>query len=191
MAFPPEALPFRLTMAIFMSGRCFRQHLARAGQSAARPVPGHIPVEPLADEVVQDFRPGRVAVVLGVGEIRELPRDEPPVLLRKFLGLPDRSTVCVARAPEAKSTVKLAVVFCWMMRRRIADVRKHKTARRFLAGEHQWLERELTAPAGLEEFASHTPEVDRPVAAIQRICLWTNRVGPRWCVTSMPTAVAA
>jgi hypothetical protein len=85
-----------------------------------------------------------------------------------------------ARAPEAKSAVELADVFCRMMRRRIAvafdaigsndDVRKYRTARRFLDGEHQWLERGMTPMAGLEEVAAtaRTEETERtrPVAAV-------------------------
>jgi hypothetical protein len=59
-----------------------------------------------------------------------------------------------SHAAEAKSAVELADVFCRMMRRRIAeafdairsndDVRKYKTARRLLDGEHRWLERGMT-----------------------------------------------
>jgi hypothetical protein len=82
-----------------------------------------------------------------------------------------------SRAPEAKSAVELADVFCRMMRRRISasfdaigsndDVRKFRTARRFLEGEHQWLERGMTPMAGLEEVAARAPEeTNRPVAAV-------------------------
>jgi alkylation response protein AidB-like acyl-CoA dehydrogenase len=52
--------------------------------------------------------------------------------------------------PESRGAVELADVFCRMMRRRIRehfhairsndDVRKYKTARRILDGEHVWLE---------------------------------------------------
>jgi hypothetical protein len=82
-----------------------------------------------------------------------------------------------SRAPEAKSALELADVFCRMMRRRIAasfdaigsndDVRKYKVARHFLDGEHQWLERGMTPMAGLEELASRpSEEIERPVAAV-------------------------
>jgi hypothetical protein len=82
-----------------------------------------------------------------------------------------------ARAPEARSAVELADVFCRTMRRRIAasfdairsndDVRKYRTARRFLEGEHRWLERGMTPMAGFEELAARPPEeVERPVAAV-------------------------
>jgi alkylation response protein AidB-like acyl-CoA dehydrogenase len=81
-----------------------------------------------------------------------------------------------SRAPEAKSALELADVFCRMMRRRIAttfdaigsndDVRRYKLARRVLDGEHTWLERGMTPMGGLEELAARTPEeVQRPVAA--------------------------
>ena len=82
-----------------------------------------------------------------------------------------------ARKPEAASAVELADVFCRMMRRRIHDafaairsnddVRKYRTARRVLDGQHQWLERGLAPMAGFEELASRPPEeVERPVAAV-------------------------
>jgi ACAD9/ACADV, C-terminal domain len=69
-----------------------------------------------------------------------------------------------SRAPEAKSALELADVFCRMMRRRIAttfsaigsndDVRRYKLARRVLDGEHKWLERGMTPMGGLEELAA-------------------------------------
>ena len=82
-----------------------------------------------------------------------------------------------ARAPEAASAVELADVFCRMMRRRIHsafaairsndDVRKYRTARRLLDGQHQWLERGLTPMAGFEELAvQSTGKAARPVAAV-------------------------
>jgi hypothetical protein len=82
-----------------------------------------------------------------------------------------------ARSPEAKSAVELADVFCRMTRRRIAnafeairsndDVKKYRTARRFLDGEHKWLERGITPMAAFEELAARSPEeVERPVAAV-------------------------
>jgi hypothetical protein len=82
-----------------------------------------------------------------------------------------------SRAAEARSAVELADVFCRMMRRRIAasfdaigsndDVRKYRTARRFLDGEHRWLERGMTPMAGFEELAARTSqELERPVAAV-------------------------
>jgi alkylation response protein AidB-like acyl-CoA dehydrogenase len=58
-----------------------------------------------------------------------------------------------AGAPEARGAVELADIFCRMMRRRIRehfhamrtndDVRKYRTARRILEGEHAWLEKGL------------------------------------------------
>ena len=82
-----------------------------------------------------------------------------------------------AKSAEAKSAVELADVFCRMTRRRIDaafaairsndDVRKYRTARRFLEGEHKWLERGMTPMADLEEFAGRPAEaVERPVAAV-------------------------
>jgi len=82
-----------------------------------------------------------------------------------------------ARKPEAASAVELADVFCRMMRRRISaafdavrsndDVRKYRTARRVLDGQHQWLERGITPMAGFEELAARAPEeIERPVAAV-------------------------
>jgi hypothetical protein len=81
-----------------------------------------------------------------------------------------------SRAPEAKSAVELADLFCRMMHRRITasfaairsndDVRKYRTARRFLDGEHRWLERGITPMSGVEEFAARRPEeMERPAAA--------------------------
>ena len=68
-----------------------------------------------------------------------------------------------AKDPEAPRAVELADVFCRMTRRRIAqrfaairsndDVRKYKTARRLLDGEHLWLERGLVPMEDLERFA--------------------------------------
>jgi alkylation response protein AidB-like acyl-CoA dehydrogenase len=82
-----------------------------------------------------------------------------------------------ARKPEAASAIELADVFCRMMRRRIHaafaairsndDVRKYRTARRLLDGQHQWLERGLTPMAGFEELAvQSTGKAARPVAAV-------------------------
>ncbi|HEX9305540.1 MAG TPA: acyl-CoA dehydrogenase family protein [Thermoanaerobaculia bacterium] len=82
-----------------------------------------------------------------------------------------------SRAPEAASAVELADVFCRMTRRRIEaafaairsndDVRKYRTARRFLDGEHKWLEHGMAPMAGFEELAARSPEeVERPVAAV-------------------------
>ena len=68
-----------------------------------------------------------------------------------------------AKDPEAPRAVELADVFCRMTRRRIAqrfaairsndDVRKYKTARRLLDGQHLWLERGLVPMEDLERFA--------------------------------------
>jgi alkylation response protein AidB-like acyl-CoA dehydrogenase len=82
-----------------------------------------------------------------------------------------------ARRPEAASAVELADVFCRMMRRRIHDafaairsnddVRKYRTARRVLDGQHQWLERGLAPMAGFEELAALPSDaLERPVAAV-------------------------
>jgi alkylation response protein AidB-like acyl-CoA dehydrogenase len=82
-----------------------------------------------------------------------------------------------AKSAEGPSAVELADVFCRMTRRRIEsafaairsndDVRKYRTARRFLDGEHKWLERGMTPMADLEEFAGRPAEaVERPVVAI-------------------------
>jgi hypothetical protein len=85
-----------------------------------------------------------------------------------------------ARAPEAASAIELADVFSRMMRRRISsafaairsndDVRKYRTARRLLEGEHKWLERGMTPMAGFEELAARaeTEETERtrPVVAV-------------------------
>jgi hypothetical protein len=82
-----------------------------------------------------------------------------------------------AHAPEAKSALELADLFCRMMRRRIAgsfdairsndDVRKYKTARRLLNGEHTWLERGTTPMRAVEEVAARpSEEIERPVAAV-------------------------
>jgi len=64
-----------------------------------------------------------------------------------------------------------------MMRRRIAntfeairsndDVKKYRTALRFLDGEHKWLERGMTPMAAFEEMAARPPEeIERPIAAV-------------------------
>jgi alkylation response protein AidB-like acyl-CoA dehydrogenase len=82
-----------------------------------------------------------------------------------------------SRAPETKSALELADLFCRMMRRRIAasfdaigsndDVRKYKVARRLLDGEHRWLERGMTPMGGLEEIAARpSEEIERPAAAV-------------------------
>jgi alkylation response protein AidB-like acyl-CoA dehydrogenase len=82
-----------------------------------------------------------------------------------------------SRAPEAASAVELADVFCRMTRRRIEsafaairsndDVRKYRTARRFLDGEHKWLERGMAPMAGFEELAVRSAEeAQRPLAAV-------------------------
>ncbi|HZI65377.1 MAG TPA: acyl-CoA dehydrogenase family protein, partial [Thermoanaerobaculia bacterium] len=82
-----------------------------------------------------------------------------------------------SKSPDAKSALELADVFCRMTRRRIEsafaairsndDVRKYRTARRLLDGEHKWLERGMTPMSELEEFAARRAEpVERPVAAV-------------------------
>jgi hypothetical protein len=67
-----------------------------------------------------------------------------------------------SRSAEAKSAVEQADVFCRLMRRRISntfeairtndDVKKYRTARRFLDGEHKWLERGITPMGAFEEL---------------------------------------
>ena len=80
------------------------------------------------------------------------------------------AAICRAQAlrhgkdANAARAVELADVFCRGTRRRIAqrfagirsndDVRKYKTARRLLAGEHLWLERGLVPMEDLERFAA-------------------------------------
>ena len=80
------------------------------------------------------------------------------------------ATICRAQAmrrgkdANAALAVELADVFCRGTRRRIAqrfaairsndDVRKYRTARRLLAGEHLWLERGLVPIEELEKFAA-------------------------------------
>jgi hypothetical protein len=80
-----------------------------------------------------------------------------------------------SRAPEAKSAVELADLLCRMMRRRISaafdamgsndDVRKYRTARRLLDGEHQWLERGLTPAAMLADAGPRLPVPDAACVA--------------------------
>ena len=69
-----------------------------------------------------------------------------------------------AGKPEAERAVELADVFCRMTRRRVAelfrairsndDVRKYRTARRILDGEHRWLETGLVPADALERLAT-------------------------------------
>jgi alkylation response protein AidB-like acyl-CoA dehydrogenase len=69
--------------------------------------------------------------------------------------------------PSAAGAVELAGLFCRMTRRRIArnfaaigsndDVRKYRTARRILDGEHLWLERGLVPFEDLERLAAAVP----------------------------------
>jgi hypothetical protein len=81
------------------------------------------------------------------------------------------------RREVALAGIRQADVFCRMMRRRIHDafaairsnddVRKYRTARRVLDGQHQWLERGLAPMAGFEELGARPPEdARRPVAAV-------------------------
>ena len=85
-----------------------------------------------------------------------------------------------SRSDDARGAVELADVFCRVTRRRIAanfaamrsndDVRKYKTARRILEGEHLWLERGLVPVAELEKFAAERetpgePAPPRPLVA--------------------------
>src|SRR6266540_1499004 len=69
-----------------------------------------------------------------------------------------------AKEPTAQQAVELADIFCRGIRRRIAqhfaairsndDLRKYRTARKLLAGEHLWLERGLVPSEELEKFAA-------------------------------------
>ena len=69
-----------------------------------------------------------------------------------------------SKSADARGAVELADIFCRMTRRRIAanfaairsndDVRKYRTARRILEGEHLWLERGLAPVAELEKLAA-------------------------------------
>jgi alkylation response protein AidB-like acyl-CoA dehydrogenase len=79
------------------------------------------------------------------------------------------------RDPHAAEAVELADVFCRMMRRRIAshfrallrndDVRKYRTARRVLAGEHLWLESGLAPAPELAAAARTRPKRPSPKKA--------------------------
>lgn len=85
-----------------------------------------------------------------------------------------------SKSADARGAVELADIFCRVTRRRIAanfaamrsndDVRKYKTARRILEGEHLWLERGLVPVAELEKFAAERetpgePAPPRPLVA--------------------------
>src|SRR5204863_3518082 len=102
-----------------------------------------------------------------------------------------------AGGPEARGAVELADVFCRMMRRRIRehfhamrsndDVRKYKTARRILDGEHEWLEKGLVfipelhgqmAPAPSRPRREPTKPVLAPTACPSRAPA-TDRVDGR------------
>jgi alkylation response protein AidB-like acyl-CoA dehydrogenase len=68
------------------------------------------------------------------------------------------------KSADAGGAVELSDIFCRMTRRRVAvafaairsndDVRKYRTARRILEGEHLWLERGLAPFADLEKLAA-------------------------------------
>ena len=76
-----------------------------------------------------------------------------------------------AGTADGAKAVELADVFCRMTRRRIDanfaairsndDVRKRKTARRILAGEHVWLEAGMAGPAAAEKPAPAPREEPR------------------------------
>ena len=72
---------------IFVSGRASLMHFAGAGERAARAPARDEMVEALADEVLQDFRAGRVAVIGRIRRILELAREEPAMFLRELGGL--------------------------------------------------------------------------------------------------------
>jgi alkylation response protein AidB-like acyl-CoA dehydrogenase len=81
-----------------------------------------------------------------------------------------------AGSPEAAGAVELADVFCRMMRRRNRerflgivsndDVRKYKTARRILDGEHVWLEEGLVPSEELRR--RHPPEPQHAPAKAEK-----------------------
>ena len=87
------------------------------------------------------------------------------------------ATLCRAQAmrrgkdADAARAVELADLFCRMTRRRIGqrfaairsndDVRKYKTARRLLDGQHLWLERGLVPMEDLESFAAAAAAAER------------------------------
>src|SRR6185295_10225231 len=54
---------------------------------AARAPAGDPEIEPLAREVAQDLRPGRVAVIFRIGLVLELTRQKPTMFLRQLFGL--------------------------------------------------------------------------------------------------------
>ena len=82
-------------------------------------------------------------------------------------------------AAEGERAVELADIFCRMMRRRIRqhfhamhsndDVRKYKTARRVLDGEHKWLEEGLVPTDELQKRhppSSKAPEPEKKEEAV-------------------------
>jgi len=82
-----------------------------------------------------------------------------------------------SKSADAAGAVELADIFCRVTRRRIAqnfagirsndDVRKYKTARRILEGEHRWLEHGLAPYGALEDLAARAvpEEVEAPAPA--------------------------
>jgi alkylation response protein AidB-like acyl-CoA dehydrogenase len=95
------------------------------------------------------------------------------------------AAICRAQAlrhgkdANAAHAVELADVFCRGTRRRIAqrfagirsndDVRKYKTARRLLAGEHLWLERGLVPMEDLEKLAAAAATAETKAKELARV----------------------
>lgn len=95
------------------------------------------------------------------------------------------AAICRAQAlrhgkdANAAHAVELADVFCRGTRRRIAqrfagirsndDVRKYKTARRLLAGEHRWLERGLVPMEDLEKLAAAAATAETKAKELARV----------------------
>jgi len=83
------------------------------------------------------------------------------------------------RGADAARAAELADVFCRMTRRRIIqrfaairsndDVRKYRTARRLLAGEHLWLERGLVPIGEVEKFAAAAVAAESAETELARV----------------------
>ena len=77
-------------------------HLAGAGQRAARAPAGDEVVEPPAGEVGQDLRAGGTAVIGRIGRVLELARQEPAVLRA-----PARSALRTMPVPRSAAGVRI------------------------------------------------------------------------------------
>jgi hypothetical protein len=85
---------------IFTSGAGEADHLARAGERAARAPARHEEVEAPTGEVAQDLGAGRAAVVGRIRGILELARKEPAVLACQLLGLAHHAGAALRRGRE-------------------------------------------------------------------------------------------